>query len=104
MDQVALPLVLAYQLRRNDRATGLKHVKPAADLFFVKVLTPDRIAGKRNQVTTGYYRGPDRRPGLRSENRRNQSRPDLRQRLSQNCLDDWEKMLNADGDQGPGWR
>jgi glucoamylase len=33
MDQVALPLVLAYQLRRFDRATWLKHVKPAADFI-----------------------------------------------------------------------
>ncbi|HJP93111.1 MAG TPA: glycoside hydrolase family 15 protein [Pyrinomonadaceae bacterium] len=31
MDQVALPLVLAYQLQRNDRSTWLKHIKPAAD-------------------------------------------------------------------------
>jgi cyclomaltodextrinase / maltogenic alpha-amylase / neopullulanase len=35
MDQVALPLVLAYQLRRTDRETWQKHVKPAAD-FIVK--------------------------------------------------------------------
>ena len=33
MDQVGLPLVLAYQLGRNDRATWLKHIKPAADLI-----------------------------------------------------------------------
>src|SRR5215213_3385554 len=33
MDQVALPLVLAYQLGRNDRRTWLKHVKPAADFI-----------------------------------------------------------------------
>jgi glucoamylase len=33
MDQVALPLVLAYQLGRNDRSTWLKHVKPAADFI-----------------------------------------------------------------------
>ena len=33
MDQVALPLVLAYQLGRNDRPTWLKHVKPAADFI-----------------------------------------------------------------------
>jgi glucoamylase len=31
MDQVALPLVLAYQLGRNDRKDWLKHIKPAAD-------------------------------------------------------------------------
>jgi len=35
MDQVGLPLVLAAQLKRNDRETWLKHVKPAAD-FIVK--------------------------------------------------------------------
>ena len=33
MDQVAFPLILAYQLRRNDRATWLKHIKPAADFI-----------------------------------------------------------------------
>ncbi|MEP6743268.1 MAG: glycoside hydrolase family 15 protein [bacterium] len=33
MDQVALPLVLAYQLRRSDRTTWLKHIKPAADFI-----------------------------------------------------------------------
>jgi glucoamylase len=31
MDQVAFPIVLAYQLGRTDRQTWLKHVKPAAD-------------------------------------------------------------------------
>jgi cyclomaltodextrinase / maltogenic alpha-amylase / neopullulanase len=35
MDQVGLPLVLAYQLQRNDRQTWLTHIKPAAD-FIVK--------------------------------------------------------------------
>ena len=33
MDQVALPLVLAYQLDRNDQKTWLKHIKPAADFI-----------------------------------------------------------------------
>lgn len=33
MDQVGLPLVLAYQLGRNDRQTWLKHIKPAADFI-----------------------------------------------------------------------
>lgn len=33
MDQVGLPLVLAYQLGRNDRRTWLKHIKPAADFI-----------------------------------------------------------------------
>src|SRR6185369_9863673 len=33
MDQVALPLVLAYQLGSNDRSTWLKHIKPAADFI-----------------------------------------------------------------------
>ncbi len=33
MDQVALPLVLAYQLRRTDQQTWLKHIKPAADFI-----------------------------------------------------------------------
>lgn len=33
MDQVALPLVLAWQLRRNDRSTWRRHIKPAADFI-----------------------------------------------------------------------
>ena len=36
MDQVGLPLVLAYQLGRNDRRSWLKHIKPAAD-FIVRI-------------------------------------------------------------------
>jgi len=36
MDQIALPLVLAYQLNRNDRNSWLKHIKPAADLIVKK--------------------------------------------------------------------
>jgi glucoamylase len=33
MDQVALPLILAYQLERNDRASWINHVKRAADFI-----------------------------------------------------------------------
>jgi len=33
MDEVALPIVLALQLNRDDRETWLKHVKPAADFI-----------------------------------------------------------------------
>ena len=33
MDQVALPLVLAYQMGRTERVTWLTHVKPAADFI-----------------------------------------------------------------------
>ena len=33
MDQVALPLVLAYQLHRYERNSWLRHVKPAADFI-----------------------------------------------------------------------
>lgn len=36
MDQVALPLVLAYQLRRFDRTNWLKHIKPAAEFILRK--------------------------------------------------------------------
>lgn len=36
MDQVGLPLVLAYQLQRTDRQTWLKHIKPAADFILSK--------------------------------------------------------------------
>jgi glucoamylase len=33
MDEVAYPLVLAYQLGRTDKETWMKHVKPAADFI-----------------------------------------------------------------------
>lgn len=33
MDQVAFPLILAYQLGRNDRVTWRRHIKPAADFI-----------------------------------------------------------------------
>ncbi len=33
MDQVALPIILAFQLTRTDRTTWLKHLKPAADFI-----------------------------------------------------------------------
>jgi glucoamylase len=33
MDQVALPLVLAYQLNRKERQLWLRHIKPAADFI-----------------------------------------------------------------------
>lgn len=36
MDQVAFPLILAYQLNRNDRRTWLSHIKPAADFILNK--------------------------------------------------------------------
>ena len=36
LDQVGLPLVLAYQLRRTDRTTWLRHIKPAADFVLRK--------------------------------------------------------------------
>ncbi|HEY8185834.1 MAG TPA: glucan 1,4-alpha-glucosidase [Pyrinomonadaceae bacterium] len=36
MDQVALPLLLAHQLQRTDRATWLKHIKPAGDFILRK--------------------------------------------------------------------
>ncbi len=35
MDQLAFPLILAYQLNRTDRVTWRKHIKPAAD-FIIK--------------------------------------------------------------------
>jgi glucoamylase len=36
MDQVALPLILAYQLQRTDRTTWRQHIKPAADFILRK--------------------------------------------------------------------
>lgn len=36
MDQVAMPLLLAYQLQRTDKTTWTKHIKPAADFILRK--------------------------------------------------------------------
>ena len=36
MDQVALPLVLAWQLDRRDRSSWLKHIKPAAEFIVAR--------------------------------------------------------------------
>lgn len=36
MDQVAWPIVLAYELKRTDKTTWQQHVKPAADFILVK--------------------------------------------------------------------
>ncbi|MDQ5845260.1 MAG: glycoside hydrolase family 15 protein [Acidobacteriota bacterium] len=36
MDQVAFPIILAYQLRRTDASTWTKHIKPAADFMIQK--------------------------------------------------------------------
>jgi glucoamylase len=36
MDELAFPLVLAYQVGRTDRVTWLKHIKPAADFIVRK--------------------------------------------------------------------
>lgn len=36
MDEVAYPLILAYQLGRTDKETWVKHVKPAADFIMSK--------------------------------------------------------------------
>jgi glucoamylase len=36
MDQVAFPLILAFQLRRTDRTTWLKNIKPAAEFILSK--------------------------------------------------------------------
>ncbi|HXQ68936.1 MAG TPA: alpha-amylase family glycosyl hydrolase, partial [Pyrinomonadaceae bacterium] len=52
MDQVALPLVLAYQLRRTDRATWQKHVKPAADLIVRRGPKTDQ---DRWEEKSGYF-------------------------------------------------
>ncbi|HSE19166.1 MAG TPA: glycoside hydrolase family 15 protein [Pyrinomonadaceae bacterium] len=51
MDQVALPLVLAYQLGRNDRTSWLSHIKPAADFI---VLHGPRTDQDRWEEKSGY--------------------------------------------------
>jgi glucoamylase len=51
MDQVAWPLVLAYQLKRHDRNSWLKHIKPAADFI---VLHGPRTDQDRWEEKPGY--------------------------------------------------
>jgi glucoamylase len=52
MDQVALPLVLAYQLGRNDAKTWRNHVKPAADLVVRRGPKTDQ---DRWEEKSGYF-------------------------------------------------
>jgi cyclomaltodextrinase / maltogenic alpha-amylase / neopullulanase len=52
MDQLALPLVLAWQLKRNDRATWQKHVKPAADYIVRRGPKTDQ---DRWEEKSGYF-------------------------------------------------
>ena len=51
MDQVAFPVILAYQLTRRDRATWLKHIKPAADFI---VSNGARTQQERWEEKSGY--------------------------------------------------
>ena len=51
MDEVAYPLILAYQLGRTDKETWLKHVKPAADFI---VRTGPRTPQERWEEEAGY--------------------------------------------------
>jgi glucoamylase len=51
MDQVAWPLVLAYQLKLHDRKSWLKHIKPAADFI---VLHGPRTDQDRWEEKPGY--------------------------------------------------
>jgi glucoamylase len=51
MDQVAWPLVLAYQLKRHDRKSWLNHIKPAADFI---VLHGPRTDQDRWEEKPGY--------------------------------------------------
>jgi glucoamylase len=52
MDQVALPLVLAYQLKRNDAKTWSEHIKPAADLI---VQRGPKTEQDRWEEKSGYF-------------------------------------------------
>ena len=51
LDQVALPLILAYQLRRTDRITWLKHIKPAADFILREGPATGQERWEENQAT-----------------------------------------------------
>ncbi|HET9479588.1 MAG TPA: alpha-amylase family glycosyl hydrolase [Pyrinomonadaceae bacterium] len=54
MDQVALPIVLAYQLKRTDADTWQSHVKPAADFI---VRRGPRTDQDRWEEKSGYFPG-----------------------------------------------
>jgi glucoamylase len=51
MDQVAFPIILAYQLERHDRNTWLKHIKPAADFILSR---GPRTEQERWEEKSGY--------------------------------------------------
>ena len=52
MDQVALPIVLAYQLKRDDRSLWRKHIKPAADFIVQRGPKTDQ---DRWEEKSGYF-------------------------------------------------
>ncbi len=51
MDQVGLPIILAYQLQRHDRQSWLKHIKPAADFILSR---GPRTEQERWEEKSGY--------------------------------------------------
>ena len=65
-DEVAFPIVLAWQLDRDDAQTYTQHVKPAAD-WLVRDRAQDRHGplGEPGRLVAGHDRLGDRRPDLR---------------------------------------
>ena len=51
MDQIAFPVILAYQMNRKDRETWLRHIKPAADFI---VSNGPRTQQERWEEKSGY--------------------------------------------------
>jgi glucoamylase len=51
MDQVAYPIILAYQLGRTDRSTWTRHIKPAADFIIRRGPTTEQ---ERWEEESGY--------------------------------------------------
>ena len=65
MDQVAWPLILAYQLKRHDRNSWLKHIKPAADFILESWTTHGSGSlGRKARLLACCHSGADRRSGL----------------------------------------
>ena len=102
-DEVAFPIVLAWQLHRDDAQTYAQHVKPAAD-WLVRTGPADRHGplGEPGRLVAGHDRLGDRRADLRrrprAPKRRRRERGDVRGRPPtqwQKSVESWTATTNG---------
>ena len=96
LDEVAFPLVLAWQLRRFDAATYAQHVKPAANFIVANgPLTPQERWENQEGYSPGHDRGRDRGPRDGRRHRAPQRRRRRRRPAWLATADDWQSKVEA---------